>query len=425
LRNRQLCVFLLLALFVNPRASAQDEHNDHVHSGMVMVDINPASMFLMSLASGTSANPAAWPMPMIMTHLGNWNTMFMGLGFLSDIQQSGPRGGDKLYSTNWFMASAEHRVGSNGAFQAELMLSLEPTTVTDRRYPLLFQTGETAYGVPLVDSQHPHNFIMALGFHYAHQLAEDATLDLYFAPVGDPALGPVAFPHRASAMELPQATISHHWQDSTHIADEVMTVGIQYKKVKLEASGFYGSEPGENWWIIQSGPLNSWSTRLWFFPAKSWAAQVSFGRIANPEALEPGDQARMTASVEYTRPMNGASWASSLVWGRTYSSATFRNLNSYLAESVLPVSRGNFLTGRFELVDKDELFTDEPIVKGAFRVGAYTVGFTRDINLFRYIETGVGANFTAYSFPDAIKPYYGSHPIGGNIFARFRLRPRG
>jgi len=133
-------------------------------------EMNPAEMSLMGLASGTSANPAAWPMPMLMTQFGSWNATFMGTAFVSDIQQSGPRGGDKLYSTNWFMATAEHRAGAKGAFESVLMLSLEPATITDRRYPLLFQTGETAYGVPLTDAQHPHNFIMALGFHYVYQL---------------------------------------------------------------------------------------------------------------------------------------------------------------------------------------------------------------------------------------------------------------
>jgi hypothetical protein len=424
-------------LYGNP-AAAQDEPNGDQHSGpmpsgMNMVEMNPAGMFLMDLASGTSQNPAAWPMPMIMTHFGTWNTMFMGLGFVSDMQQSGPRGGDKLYSTNWFMATAEHRVGSNGAFEAEIMLSLEPATVTDRRYPLLFQTGETAYGNPLTDSQHPHNLIMALGFHYVHQLAENTMLDLYFAPVGDPALGPVAFPHRASADELPEAPISHHWQDSTHIADEVITAGIQYKKVKLEASGFYGSEPGENRWTVETGPINSWSTRLWFFPDKYWAAQVSFGRLAHPEALEPGDQTRVTASAEYTRPMHGASWSSSVVWGRVHSTATFRNTNSYLAESALPVTKRNFITGRFELVDKDDLFSNEPELQdyldltygSTFRVGAYTLGYTRDIDLVPHVETGIGVNFTTYSLPDAIKPYYGGRPVGGNVFVRFRLKPHG
>src|ERR1700733_11968181 len=33
------------------------------NAGMNMVDMNPASTYLMNLASGTSVNAAAWPMP--------------------------------------------------------------------------------------------------------------------------------------------------------------------------------------------------------------------------------------------------------------------------------------------------------------------------------------------------------------------------
>ena len=394
-----------------------------------MMDMNAAGMYLMDLSSGTSANPAAWPMPMLMTHFGSWNATFMGEAFVSDIQQTGPRGGDKLYSVNWLMATAEHSIGSDGAFETVLMLSLEPATITDRRYPLLFQTGETAYGVPLVDAQHPHNLIMALGFHYARQISENATLDLYFAPVGDPALGPVAYPHRASAMELPEAPISHHWQDSTHISDEVVTAGIQYRKVKLEASGFHGAEPGENRWIVETGAIDSWSTRLWFFPTRHWATEISAGHLTHPEALEPGDQTRLIASAEYSRPMAGGAWSSSLIWGRVHDTATLRNLNSYLAESVLPIRKRNFLTGRFELVDKDDLFADDPEVEesleqtagGTFRIAEYTLGFTRDIGTFAHIRTGIGANLSAYDIPDAIRPYYGNHPFGGNVYVRFEL----
>jgi hypothetical protein len=382
---------------------------------MNMADMNPAAMSMMNLASGTSVNPAAWNMPMLMVPLGSWNTMFMGLAFIVDTQQTGPRGADKLYSPNTFMATAEHRAGAKGAFQADLMLSLEPATITSERYPLLFQTGETAYGHSLYDAQHPHNLIMALGFHYAYEVSEDTTVQIYVAPVGDPALGPVAYPHRASAEELPEAPISHHLQDSTHISDDVVTVGIAHKKLKLEASGFHGAEPGENRWIIQQGPMDSWSTRLWFFPSKNWAAQVSVGRIAHPEALEPGDQVRSTSSLSYTR----AGWSSTFVWGRNHNTATYGNTNSYLAESVVPISRKNFLTGRIELADKDDLFVPVP---GTFRIGAYTLGYTRDLKLFSYVETGMGANFSAYSLPDSIKPFYGNHPVGGNIFIRLRLR---
>ena len=157
-------------------------------------------------------------------------------------------------------------------------------------------------------------------------------------------------------MELPQATLSHHLQNSTHISDDVITAGIANRKFKLEASGFHGAEPGEDRWIIQQGAINSWSARLWYFPTKHWAAQVSAGRLTKPEALEPGDQIRTTAFVEYSTPMPGGSWSSSLIWGRVHDTGTGHNLNSYLAESELPIRSKNFITGRIELVDKDELF---------------------------------------------------------------------
>lgn len=425
--RKEFCALVLFSA-VSARLFAQ-EHDHSAPSGQ-MVDMNEAAMSLMAVASGTAVNPASWSMPMLMTHFGNWNAMLMGTAFVVDTQQSGPRGGDKFYAANWIMASAEHRAGASGAFQTDLMLSLEPATITARRYPELFQTGETAFGVPLADAQHPHNFIMGLGFHYTDQLSENTRIEAYFAPVGDPALGPVAFPHRASAMELPEAPLSHHWQDSTHIADEVVTMGVAYKKIKLEASGFYGSEPGENRWTIGSGPINSWSARFWFFPTKNWAAQVSGGRIAHPETLEPGDQIRTTASVQYSKPMQQASWSTSLIWGRNHSTATHRDLNSYLAESVLPIRGVNFITGRAELVDKDELFAAEPQLEdqlsrssgSTFRIGSFTLGYTRDVRLWRLLETGIGVNVTAYSLAGAIQPFYGAHPVGGNIFIRLRLR---
>src|SRR5262249_29392692 len=146
-----------------------------------------------------------------------------------------------------------------GSVMFQTMFSLDPATVTNKRYPLLFQTGETANGVPLVDAQHPHDFFMGLGVHYARPLGQNTMLQLYYAPVGDVALGPVAFPHRASAMELPQATLSHHVQDSTHIASNIATVAIRHKWLRLEASGFHGREPDENRWNIDFGAMNSYS----------------------------------------------------------------------------------------------------------------------------------------------------------------------
>src|ERR1700722_9128815 len=386
---------------------------------------------LMNQASGTSMNPRSWPGPMRMISTRGWSLMFMGTAFLVETQQTGPRGNDKLYSPNWFMFGAAHAVG-RGAFMLQLMTSLEPLTITNRRYPELFETGETAYGKPLVDAQHPHDLIMGLGLGYAYPLGKDTFVQVYFAPVGDPALGPVAFPHRDSAAELPEAPLGHHWQDSSHIADEVVTAAIMHKFIRLEASGFYGTEPGENRWIIQYGPINSWSTRLSFFPAKDWMAQVSVGRLDHPQREEPGDVVRATASLHYSRPMQGSAWSSSLIWGRNHETINQHNTDAYLLESVFPLSRRNFLTGRVELVDKDELFSDDPALQdqlartagSTFRIGAYTLGYTRDIDIFSAVETGIGANFTTYTVPSPITPYYGGHPVGVNVYMRVRLRSR-
>src|SRR6185437_2584751 len=218
--------------------------------------------------------------------------------------------------------------------------------------PLLFQTGETAYGMPLADAQHPHNFVMSAGLHYARDLGSGVTLELYAAPVGDPALGPVAYPHRASAAELPQATLSHHLQDSTHISDDTVTAGIAKGQFRLEASGFHGAEPGENRWIIQQGAIDSWSTRLWWMPTRHWAAQLSGGHLTHPEQLEAGDQVRLTSSLAWD--YNG--WSSTLAWGRTHNTATQANRNGWLVETLKPIHGRNWITARAELVDKDELF---------------------------------------------------------------------
>ncbi len=301
------------------------------------------------------------------------------------------------------------------------MLSLDPATITGRRYPELFQTGETAYGKPIVDGQHPHNFFMELALEYTHPLGDNSRFWIYAAPVGDPALGPVAYPHRVSAAELPQATLGHHLEDSTHISDDVVTVGASHGMFGLEASGFHGREPDENRWTVGYGALDSWSGRATFTPNSYWSAQVSAGRLTSPEALEPGDQIRTTASVTYVRPFAHGDWATSAIWGRVHKTAGGDNLNGYDLESVARFGSVNYLTGRIEVVDKDEL-----TIPGIHRIGAYTAGYTRDLKrhfpLLPRISTGIGANLTQYSMGPDVHGYYGSHPVAVLVFLRFRLK---
>jgi hypothetical protein len=430
-----LATITLIFLFVPARAAAQQTGNDDKMPGMTMSQHSAMKMgpenFLQKIqqhaGSGTSAEPNSTPLPMLMTTKGPWMLMFHSTVFLTDLQQSTSRGGDKFFSTNWFMGMAQRHAGP-GSFTVRAMLSLEPATVTDRRYPLLFQQGETAFGVPIADGQHPHDFVMELAALYDLKLGEKSLFSFYFAPMGDPAIGPTAYAHRASASENPVATLGHHQEDSTHIADDVVTAGFTYAFARIEASGFHGREPDEFRWNIDQGKIDSWSTRFTIQPGKNWSGQYSYARIVSPESLFPKeDQERMTASLMYNRPLHNGNWASTILWGRTRSLTDDAIFNSYLLESTARFRTRNCVWTRIENVDRsNELLLGENPLPPGFReqpigrVQAYTFGYDHDFDLIPRVASAIGAQFTTYGVADALKPIYGSHPVGFALFVRFR-----
>ena len=385
--------------------------------------------------SGTSAQPNSTPSPMLMTMRGNWMLMLHGNAFLADIQQSSPRGGDKLFSTNWVMPMAQRQWGP-GQLTLRTMLSLEPATVTGRQYPLLFQQGETAYGLPIADGQHPHDFFMEIAALYDARLGDHSLLSFYIAPVGDPAIGPTAYPHRESAIESPVGTLGHHQEDSTHIAADVLTLGFTDHWLRLEAGGFHGREPDEHRWQIQQGAIDSWSLRLTLQPGQNWSGQYSYGHLHSPEALFPTEnQDRTTASVMYNRPGHAtthaesprSNWANSLVWGHTRDLPDNLVENSYLAESTLRFRARNYAFTRFENVARtNELLNGEKPLPPDFqetsagRVRAYTFGYDRDLGRIPHLATALGAQVTAYTPGAILRPIYGSDPIGVVVFLRIR-----
>lgn len=438
-------VFLLASVFV-PAQQSDNQQASQCMPGMQMpgcpqtpnqpstqVDLmtmHPET-FLQEIVShttsGTSAEPISTPTPMLMKTKGSWMLMFHANVFILDEQQSSARGGDKFFSTNWFMPMAQRKLGP-GVFTARVMLSLEPATITDRRYPLLFQQGETAYGLPIADGQHPHNFFMELAVLYDRKLTEKSLLSFYFAPVGDPAIGPTAYPHRASALEDPVGTLGHHQEDSTHISDDVVTVGLTYGIARIEASGFHGREPNEFRWQIDQGTIDSWSTRLTIAPDKNWSGQYSYARITSPEALFPREnQTRMTASVMYNRPLHDGNWSNTFVWGRTRSLQDNSPFNSYLFESLARFHVRNYAWTRIESAERsNELIVGENPLPPGFQeepighVQAYTVGYDRDIDLVSHLASAIGAQFTTYGVPGILRPIYGAHPVGVALFVRLR-----
>jgi hypothetical protein len=433
-------------------------------------------------SSGTSIEPSSTPVTMLMTERGSWRLMLHSNAFAANTQQQAEseRGRDAFFSTNWIMPMAQRSLGP-GQLTLRAMFSLEPATVGGRNYPELFQQGETAYGAPIVDGQHPHDFLMELAALYDLPLTHNTLLSFYAAPVGDPAIGPTAYPHRQSASEDPTAALGHHQQDSTHIAFNVVTGGITYRWARVELSGFHGGEPDEHRWAFQPSPnghaIDSVSTRLTILPTPDLTGQYSLAHITSPEALYPGkNQQRQTASVMYHHSfgatpmatgmsMDGmagmdmgaakppatitkrnqlvtmnmvteprADLSTTLLWGRTRSltgnTPASGKENSYLAEALLRFASKNYVWTRLENAGRsNELlltpgsplpagFSEEPIGQ----VAAYTLGYDHDLALGAHLLAAPGAQFTVYRTPQALRSIYGETPTGEVFFVRFRLR---
>jgi hypothetical protein len=387
------------------------------------------------LSSGTSIQPRVTSEfePMIHTSLGKWTFMFHANGFVVDTQQSGPRGGDKFYSVNWMMPMFLRQSGRH-SISFRTMLSLDPATVSKRRYPLLFQSGETAYGLPIVDGQHPHDLFMEIAGRYDFKISERAGVFLYGGPLGEPALGPTAFPHRASASENPVAVLGHHQQDSTHVSNNVITAGLVAGRVQLEASTFHGAEPDENRWNIDGGEPDSFASRVTISPNSHLSAQFSAGRINGREALEPDlDTVRTTASLYHDVRFASGHISTSLIWGRNKDISHHGNriFNAYTAESTVNFSSRNWVWTRIENVDRDRtlligerpaalLVEEDPIG----RVQAYTFGYERDLPVgISSVAVGLGAQVTTYGLTQQLKAVYGDRPAGFSVF--LRIRPAG
>jgi hypothetical protein len=382
-----------------------------------------------AMGSGTSLLPSSTPMYMQHWVKGDWLLM-LHYNLLIDVNhQGGPRGDTKFESANWFMPMAFHRLGG-GTLQLRGMFSAEPFTFPPGGSPLLFQTGETYKGQPIIDRQHPHDLFMELSAQYTVPLGERATWFAYAGYPGEPALGPPAFMHRASASENPSATLAHHLQDSTHISFGVFTTGLTYRWFKLEGSIFNGREPDENRYNFEAHRWDSHSARVTIAPNRNWTAQVSYGFLKSPENQEPNtDIDRATASLQYNLPFNRGNWATALIWGRNHLHGLdgIRHANGYTFESTVNFLDKNYVYTRLELVDKDDLLRPADLLRlgitqahPTFRVGAYTLGGDRDVWGNDKLSFALGVDVTFYSKPAALNLIYGDRPVSWKVFARIR-----
>lgn len=376
-------------------------------------------------ASGTSWQPESTPDGGLHFTAGPW--MLMGHGYVDAIydNQGAPRGNDKTFSASMAMLMAQRPIGEDGTLGLRAMMSLDPLMGANG-YPLLFATGETNNGrEALVDRQHPHDLFMELSASYSLKLSADNSVFVYAGLPGEPALGPPAFMHRFSGMDDPEAPITHHWLDSTHITYGVVTAGYIEGPWKIEGSVFRGREPDQHRYDIEGPKLDSVAARLTFNPTPNWSLQTSWGYLKSPEELTPGvNENRLTASGTYNLPFGENVWATTFAWGRKMNNPG-HTLDGFLLESELVLHDTHTFFARAERVGEDELFEDGPLSGGplagrVFTVDKISVGYIRDFHLDEHLKLGIGGLVSRYDYPGELDRAYGD-PTSYMVFVRLKV----
>jgi hypothetical protein len=395
-------------------------------SGTTMQGANDLVVPMEREGSGTAWQPDsapeygamhATPASMLMTHYA---------AFPRYVETGSARGSRRFDAPNWLMVMGSQKLGANAQLGYHAMLTLDPLTENRIGYPLLYQTGETAYGAPLHDRQHPHDLFAELSASYSVKTGTRSSAYVYVGYPGEPALGPPTYMHRPIAYDMADAPVGHHWQDAAHVTFGVATAGYDFGRFKLEGSAFTGTEPNEFRYNFDRPHLDSFSARLSWNPSANVALQISNGYLKSPEALDPGvDQHRTTASVLYNKPLGYESnWYAGAVWGRNASTDGSTPSNAYLVETDYRRG-GNAYYARFERVQKfgHELVLPNPFAAATlFDIGSYSLGYVRDLNRQpNGTRVGVGAQFTLAPKTTGLDPYYGAGtPASFQVFLRLR-----
>src|SRR5207249_3008771 len=338
----------------------------------------------------------------------------------------GTRAEGQVALLDWAMLAASRSL-AGGQLDLRGMLSTDPWGVGSAGYPLLLQTGESNRGVPLHDHQHPHDLFMEVAALYRRAVAKNLGALLYLAPVGEPAVGPVAFPHRPSAANDPLAPISHHWQDGTHITFGVLTAGVFTRTANVEVSWFNGREPNEDRtdFDYTGRHLDSYSARISLNPGPRWSLSAWYAYLKSPEGLHPDESLhRIGAAVLTTQRVGNAGTSSSaLIYGANDQIGTGRLASSVVVESTLDLDGTSSLFGRAEYVRKsaEELVIPSVPAMTEYDVGALALGYLRTVGTAWGLGAGVGVRGSLNVVPSSLEAVYGSRtPAGLAIYVRLR-----
>jgi len=430
---------------VHSKEHTSDQHNHEEHSEH-MSSILLAGLSMNMDGSGTNWHPAASPMEGLHATSKSWMFMLHGRVFArytnQDLFGAGYRGAQAFGAPAWVMGMAQRPVGKRGQLAFRAMFTGEPLTEGGDGYPLLFQTGETYNGFPLIDWQHPHDLFAELSVTYSHQFRERTGVFIYAALPGEPAIGPPAFMHRPSARNIPNSPVGHHWQDATHVTFGVGTIGFIHEFIKLDASIFTGREPDEERFGFDRPRFDSYSARLSVSINKHWAMQFSRAYLKGPEVHAPEiDMWRTAMSVLYSRQSDKNEVFATLVWGVNDPAGDANTANhvhvngrdgshvhthtvtqqSFLAELDVGFHK-SALYSRLEFLQKDgaELGI-EALQDDLFWIGSGTLGYNREIMQTQPANISLGIQATTNLVPTGLQYIYGTWPVSGQLYVRVNL----
>ncbi len=399
---------------------------EHEHGNINMSHAFSRNLPMTRNGSGTAWLPDNSPMYGYMFHTKKWMYMLHGDVYVrynkQDLFNKGTRGGDHFDAPNMVMFMGQRNIGRRGLFHFNTMFSFDPFTVGAGGYPLLFQSGESYKGKPLVDRQHPHDLFSELSVSYAYAISPKSDVFIYVGYPGEPAIGPAAFVHRPSGFFNPDAPLTHHWVDATHITFGVATLGFRYNNFKIEGSSFTGREPDEHRYGFDKPRFDSWSGRLSYNPNSKWALQVSHAYLKSPEDLHPAENVnRTTASATYSiKNTSEKSTNITGLWGMNKTPGRSAE-NGLLLEGTQILNKVA-IYGRYEWVQKsiEELNLNESIFgkEAVFPVHALTAGASYDALTTGKTKFALGGQLSVFHPDDRLSSIYGSNPVAGQVYLR-------
>jgi hypothetical protein len=307
-----------------------------------------------------------------------------------------------------------------------VMASAEALTLTDQGYPQLLQVAQPYKGGTLPDRMHPHEMVSELALTYEPALSGGLHASLYLGAVGEPALGPVAYLHRPSAMNEPSAPLGHHYQDVTHESFGVATVGLFTRTVRIEGSLFNGAHADEvrtnfEW---RGARINATAARITINPTPHWSFAASGAYLPATQGEHAhGPLRRYAVAVTRVTPRLDGAWSTSVIWGANVPTDTKRALHSLLLETNIDVDSKNAVFGRAEYSAR----TSEELdlvgsVSDELAAGRVGLGYARRIALLGGMTGWLGVRANVTLLPAELEVFYGSRSPTG-FTAYFQVRP--